>query len=1113
MFDLDDGDHSFYLTDDEKIKEFKDTLEDDSTELFDSICEAHSAYVLMGILKGASGKTISYCKIDEYDRYGQDLHTLKDLVKEYAPDSYEAFFKGPHYEAPYQHEYDVKKAKGYTRYNLVRGGDYDGFCKEIEELFKSTAAVEDDRYTDMMNRFKDQAFLRRLKTSDNGSIPYQLHLEEMHAIIQNQGRYYPFLLEKEEKIESLVSFRIPYYVGPLTQKSAAKDASGNNRFAWSERKPGMEDARVYPWNWENVIDKHGSAEAFIKRMTGDCTYLLGEPVLPKCSLLYESFCVLNELNGARWTQDGDSWERFSADFRAGIYDDLFKHGSVSYKKVEGWLAQHGHSRAHVRGGQGESKFESKLSSHMFFCQLLGVEDLDAEDEKMAEDIILWNTLFEDRSILREKVKSAYGARLSDEQIAKICKKSFSGWGRLSKKLLRGLKIKAPQGPLSVMDILFGGDPYGKHPGSAMVLMEVLRSDELGFNQLIEAHNEDHITESLSLNDLPGSPAVRRSVNQALRIVDEIISIAKNPPAAIFIEMTRDEDVKKKGKRTTRRYDSIKAALDALKAEGVADPDVMREFEKIKPEELDKRLSLYFMQNGKSLYSGKSLDIRRISDGYYCQVDHIVPRFYTKDDSFENLALVLADENQQKADDLLLSKEVRLHMGRTWRELHDAGLIGDKKFGNLTRSHVGDAQLRGFINRQIVETSQSIKFVRYLLQSKYPDTEVCSVKASLSHQLREACGLPKCREANNYHHAHDALIACEMGRFIQYRHPEAYSNPIALTHAMRDFLRKRGDAYRGNGVIPGSATFFVQSFLTSGFDDETGEVFQDAWNAPAAIEKIKRFMGYKQCYISRMPVIDSGAFWNETIYSPKQTNKDLVLPLKKGLDPCKYGSYSSSKNAYFFVYEALEKRKKKLFFAPVPISLLVQSNFQEDGLVEYAKSLCEKRGDEYLGIARKNIYKYQLIELNGERYFVTELEALRNGTEIAFSLDELRILEAISKGETCDDDQWIQVYKAIARSLKSRSTRLAGLLKVDVVEEMLLGLDAEKRKKILFNMTAITSAETNRVDMSDVGRAKRCGGLSFSVGTWNTWLNSRTDHLVFIDQSVTGMFERRQEIEL
>ena len=1110
VFALEGGAQSFYLTDDEKVEEFRGALEDDSVELFDAICEASSAYVLMGILKGASGKTISYCKMDEYERYGKDLRILKDLVKEYKPEEYEKFFRGPCYPAPYQHDYDVSKASGYTKYNLVRGEDYDGFRKEVEKLFAKSEAVEDPRYIDMTNRFKEQAFLRRLKTSDNGSIPYQLHLEEMRAIIENQGRHYPFLLEESGKIESLVSFRIPYYVGPLTQKNAAKDTLGNNRFAWSQRKPGAEQTKIYPWNWEDVIDKHKSAEAFINRMTGDCTYLLGEPVLPKCSLLYESFCVLNELNGARWTRDGDDWERFDADYRAGIYNDLFKHGTVTYKKVTDWLAQHGNSRAHVRGGQGETKFESKLASHIFFCKLLGVDDLDAETTKMAEEIILWNTLFEDRSILRDEVKRAYGNRLSDDQIAKICKKRFTGWGRLSNKLLRGLKAQTPSGPKSVMDILVEGNPNGYHVGSAMILMEILHDKNLGFDQLIEAHNKEHVSETLTVNDLPGSPAIRRSVNQSLRIVDEIASIAGKPPANIFIEVTRDEDTQRKGKRTTRRHDSIKAALESLKEEGAANPEVLKQFKNTKPEDLDKRLSLYFMQNGKCLYSGKPLDIRLISDRYYCQVDHIIPRSYIKDDSYENLALVLADENQRKADSLLLSDEIQVRMRRTWNELHEAKLIGDKKFNNLTRTRISDAQLKGFINRQIVETSQSIKFVRYLLESKYPETEICSVKASLSHQLRETCGLPKCREANNYHHAHDALIACEMGRFIQYRHPEAFSNPIVLTHVIRSFVKKQGEVYRKTRSMPGSAAFFVQSFLTSGFDEETGEVFKDTWNASAEVEKIKHFMGYKQCYISRMPIIDSGVFWDATIYSPRRTDKELKLPLKKGLDPKKYGSYSREQFAYFFVYKAAKKGKLQFVFAPVPVSVAREAAKEQSALEAYATNLASSEGMEFVEIARPRIPKYQLIELNGERFFITGKKEIRNGTELAFGFDEQLVLERISSGHECAQEELVNLFESMVSRLKAGSPKLAAAINIDSLADAFPTVLSADQKNAIINVASIASAQTNMINVSPLGGSKYAGCLRV---TFSNLLTSKTDHFIFVDQSVTGMFERRQELEL
>ena len=89
----------------------------------------------------------------------------------------------------------------------------------------------------------------------------------MDAIIDRQGRYYPFLLEEKKKLRSLVEFRIPYYVGPLTQKHAPRDSKGKTRFCVASRKQGMENERIYPWNWEEVIDKDQSAEDFIRRMT------------------------------------------------------------------------------------------------------------------------------------------------------------------------------------------------------------------------------------------------------------------------------------------------------------------------------------------------------------------------------------------------------------------------------------------------------------------------------------------------------------------------------------------------------------------------------------------------------------------------------------------------------------------------------------------------------------------------------------------------------------------------------------------------------------------------------------------------------------------------------
>ena len=436
------------MSNDEKVEAY--ACPDEGRDLFEAMKKAYSSYVLIGILSEAQGETLSFCKRREYDRYGRDLETLKDLVRTYGPESYDGFFRGPFYEGT--HDYDSDKAKGYTKYNLGASKlSHEDFLKEVHKLLTSIGAQVDVRYEAVERAIEAGTFLRRLKTSDNGTIPYQLHREEMLAIIERQSPFYPFLACEKDKLDSLVTFRIPYYVGPLTRKNAAIDDKGELRFAWSSRKPGMEHERVYPWNWEDVIDKDQSAEDFIRRMTGTCTYLKGEPVLARSSLKYEMFCVLNELNGARWTQDGDKSYRFDAADRLGIVEDLFKKRKrVTYEAVEKWLAQkHGPEGGksaggayHVYGGQGEDAFESQLSSRRDFCKILEVEELSDADEIMAEDIILWNTVFEDRAILKRKVRLAYGDRLSDAQIGRLCRKRYAGWGRLSSATLRAHSMKA-----------------------------------------------------------------------------------------------------------------------------------------------------------------------------------------------------------------------------------------------------------------------------------------------------------------------------------------------------------------------------------------------------------------------------------------------------------------------------------------------------------------------------------------------------------------------------------------------------------------------------------------------------------------------------------------------
>ncbi len=1129
--DEDSEDKKFDLTNEEKVEEFQEKL-DDGLALFEALQAVYSSSILMNILQGED--SISVAKVKSYEDYKKDLKHLKSFIRKFSPDKYDSFFRGELYEDG--SGYNPAKAKGYTLYNLKRGAaDRKKFIGEVKAIFETLLksdqdpeeqstqktkdkesivekvkalnleAEDEECILSIMSRIEDDSFLKRQKTGESGAIPFQLHLEEMNAIIDKQGKFYKFLIDEKDKLNSIVTFRIPYYVGPLTTKSARKDAFGENRFAWSERIEGKESEKIYPWNWDKIIDKDKSANNFMSRMIGTCTYIYQERVLPKCSLVYEFFCVLNELNGAKFSEDGDKKHRFDTSTRQGIVKNLFmRKKTVSYESIKKWLKENNKcltENVEISGAQGDKGFVSKLSSWNDFCNILGVETLSEAQFEMAEEVILWKSLYQDKDILKRKIKDAYGEVLDSSQIKKISKKNYSGWGRLSDKLLREIKANTDNGQKSIMDILWEGNQNNlpKFPiGASQIFMEIYHDDYYGFEEIVDKINEEKI-EDLSVQSLPGSPALKRTVNQAMRIVDEIVRLAGKAPKNIFIEYTRDDDEKKKGKRTTTRYESVEKALEQFKEE---DEKVWEEFKNKTNDDLaDDRLFLYFLQRGKCMYSGEELDIDKL-DHYH--VDHIIPQCYIKDDSLDNKVLVLSKENERKLDDLLLSPSVRKKMKDFWEKYHTAKLISDKKFNNLTRENISEKAIKGFIARQLVETNQIVKFMKDLLAQEYPETNVHFVKASVTSGLREKCDFFKCREINDFHHAHDAYLACRVGMFIKKRHPVAYENPIAMTKVVQDFVKKTASGHRPGKNIPGSGGFFVSCFLKSGFNKETGEVFEDDWNAEAEIARIKKVLNYKQVYISRMVEEKVGAFWDSNVVSPRLSNNTLLV--KEGLDPKKYGSYNNLNPSYGCVYLCEDKKgRKKIKFASIPV--VKRNDVRDYGKLEaYLATLCEDSKLKLVKIIRPKILLNQLLELEGNLFYYVSPKEVRNAMQMAFSQYDTMIFKKIFKGEIPSEEDVDRLVKEVFDFIYNYAPELYMKMKADTIKENYDSNSIEQKVELLKMILPLIKAEKDRFN------SKPFGGSSGEAGRMSSYsLETRADKIVLIDQSVTGMLEKRTRL--
>lgn len=1126
---------SAYLWDDDKLDSLMSVCPDDFLPVIDAARAAYSSYILSDLLAGES--CISSSFIAAYEQHGSDLRVVKDLVRDHLGlAEYRRLFRGP--KNP-DGSYDINKLpkSSYTSYILGdklcngAGTDHEALIKELRRVFEGSPTIQaDERYLAIKNRLEgDDKFLAKQKSRANGAIPYQLHLEEMDRIIDMQSRFYPFLGEHCAEIEKAVSSRIPYYVGPL---NGGHDPDGEypgnvvdktRKFAWSVRKDGMEGVRVYPWNVEDVIDVDETAERFICRMTGTCTYLYGEPVVPRCSLLYEEFCVLNELNGARWSEGERDTHRFDYADRERIFEEVFKsRKTVSHRAVSQWLERNRSAQnVKITGTQGETGFESKLSSYNDFCKILGVDDLEEGSPLSRQDIeqiILWSTVFEDRSILQHKVVAAYGSVLSEKQIKSIVRKRYTGWGRLSEKFLSGLKIETHLGAMSIMDILHDGDPRTGNRRQAMNLMEILREKDFDFQQKVDSINKENLRNTgnaLSVEDLPGSPALRRSVNQAMRILEEIESIAGKAPDRIVIEVTRDDDEKKKGKRSRTRYDKLKESIESIRRDALDfDPDLVRELSEKKGFLDSERLVLYFVQCGKSLYSGRPLDINRLSE---YQVDHIIPQCYIKDDSLDNKALVLANENQRKLDSLLLDQAIVNSQRRRWQELHRVGLISDKKYRNLTCTSISDRMMTGFINRQLVETSQVVKFVRQMCEQKYSEADVISLRASLTHGLRERCDLVKCRELNDYHHAHDAYLACQMARFIAYRYPtwqDGFDRAIINRYVKE--LAKRGRATGQFRV--GKSGFIVDSFMRDGFDKETGEIFKDEWNASLEVGRIRRSLNYKDCFISRMPEERTGAFWEETIYSPcdVKNGQNLSTPLKESgreghLDPKRYGGTNTVFNAYFFAFAAKDKKgRDKYFFEGVPVHLAKRVRRDKEALLHFAESIAAKKDCSDVRILRPKVPLRQKFLLDGTEFYLggrtSANNDIRAGKQFCPDQEMGDVISIMSsRPNDISDESYVEAFDAVVKALRHNCPLLSDAIKADEYFEAYANAPKNDRAKVVLNLLASANGKKAGCDLRLVG-GKQATGVLFKN------LASLIDRIVWIDQSVTGMFETKHSFE-
>ena len=451
----------------------------------------------------------------QYEKHKTNLRLLRDIILKYcSKDEYHRMFNDEKEAGSYS-AYVGKLKKNNKKYWIEKNRNPEEFYKYLGKLLEKIEPSEEDSelLTLMIEECKNRTLLPIQRNKDNGVIPHQVHEVELKKILEHAIKHYPFLTETDkdgysivQKIESIFRFRIPYYVGPL---STRHQKEGSN--TWIVRQTGRED-RIYPWNIEEIVDFEKSNENFITRMTNKCTYLIGEDVLPKHSLLYSKYMVLNELNNVKVRG-----KKLPTSLKQKVFEDLFENKSkVTGKNLLEYL-QIQDKELQIDDLSGFDKdFKTSLKSYLDFKKQIFGEEIEKESiQQMIEDIIKWITIYgNDKEMLKRVIRANYSNQLTEEQLKKITGFQYSGWGNFSKMFLRGI-IGSDVSTGETFDIITA------MWGTDNNLMQIL-SKKFTFMDYVEDFNSDKVgkidkvTYDSTVKEMFLSPKNKRAVWQTIQ---------------------------------------------------------------------------------------------------------------------------------------------------------------------------------------------------------------------------------------------------------------------------------------------------------------------------------------------------------------------------------------------------------------------------------------------------------------------------------------------------------------------------------------------------------------------------------------------------------------------
>ena len=895
-----------------------------------------------------------------YKQHSEDLKQLKAWVRKYAGrDVYRTLFHDDYQPCNYNAYTGVHTDQDkYQKENWLRCTQKD-FYSYLETILTQDYTDADEKSRQerineaqsILNRMftgdgqiRSNGFLPLQRTEQNRMISNQRQMQDLQAIVDHQAKYWPSVAKNRDKILILGSFRVPYYVGPLRQDSKSPFKPW---IRYRERGEG----HITPWNFEQRINLEETAEAFVEDRVSHCSFIPSELVLPRHSLLYQEYEVLDELNRIRVNGKliKPTWKR-------ALIDEVYcRYRHVTPGLIRKWFAEHTDLGEKIElsttGGQVR-RIRASLSTRIDMENIFGHKIVP--DDPLCQDIekiVRWSTIFQEKSLYLRILRKNYEGVFTPQQIQALANCRYHGWGRLSRMFLDGVQGKRGETPVTIIEVM---------RSSNQNLMKAYYSRKYGFAEAIKKLQQRDISDEITYDEidaLPCGPSVKRGIWMAIRVLREIEEVMKEKPASIFVRNMRDDNARRRQDERMEkgRYQRIRQMYqDYERLTGNTIEKALKDELSDRKRSMTDKEYLYFSQMGKCMYSGRRIRLEHTEE---YSVDYIVPLSLLADMTMDNQVLVLNSENHRGEKDAMDDRVIQA-MSSFWSDLQRAGLISGTKLHRLQMRSYDPELIRDYLMRQLLETSRISMTFTDVLKRHYITSHIYGINARLTQSIRNTEGLTAITDLNDMTQVFDAFLTAHMGAFAD-RYLANVTDESTRQSVLLD-IWKRTHGGDKNGII--------LSAYNQDQEDE-GMFHPEGLSASLRKEYVRSVYYWKDAFFTYMPVVYDGKFYRETIYRP---GSHEGVPHRQELPADTYGVHINASTAWIAMvkYTYKDRQVKELISVPVHVAYNVKNNSQ--AVLDYAREkleMTEEKGFRGLRIIKDRIRLNQEILIQGTPYYM------------------------------------------------------------------------------------------------------------------------------------------------